>query len=282
MEPDKEKGIMEIVKEIGPILKKHIMWPVRILALLGVLSIFFSSIGFDLWHILNITAPELLISVSLLFFWLSIEIINKVPELIEKSLSKLSSQLSIISTYSKEVNKEIENKIVKHKKVDIFAYTAETLDKYLPEAHAYEGEAKTIRLLTRNWDVEKEYEDKWNKEKTLLDDRERRWDKSGKMEHVSNALNERYRGIANITIEQRFYDEAPLFRCYIFGDEEYKEAYIGFYEWQEKPKRGSPYKGVNQPLFHITNETILGKKMLDIIVSRFNHCYRHSKTSTEL
>jgi len=67
-----------------------------------------------------------------------------------------------------------------------------------------------------------------------------------------------------IKIEQRFYDEAPLFRGYIFGDDkEYREAYIWIFEWKEDSILDSPYVGFGQPLFHITDKTVEGKKMLE-------------------
>lgn len=226
--------------------------------------------------------PELVISVSLLFFWLSIEITNKVPELIKHSLFELVSQFYILLKYSPEIDDKIKDKIKKYEIVDIFAYSAETLPQYLPEPLTFVGKDKKIRLLTRNGYAEEKAQNKWNADKGLLDS-EKKWNKAEKIKKGAAFLNSKFR--LPINIEQKFYDEAPLFRCYLFGNKhikkdteyiEYTEAYVGLYDWQKNPVKGSPYKGIDRPLFHIKNERTVEKQMLDIIVSRFNHCWEYS------
>lgn len=292
MSKDKEKGKSEreendvVLKELfvktGRFLRNHMLWISRILAFLGVLSILLDFIGLNLWKFLGIETPELTISVSLLFFWFSIEVINKVPELIKHSLSELVSQFYILLKYSPEIDDKIKDKIKKYEIVDIFAYSAETLPQYLPQPLTYVGKDKKIRVLARNWYIEEKDQNKWNADKGLLNS-EKKWNKAEKIKNGAAYLNSNFRRL-EINIEQKFYDEAPLFRCYLFGNKhikedteyiEYIEAYVGIYEWQKNPVKGSPYKGIDRPLFHIKNERTVEKQMLDIIVSRFNHCWEY-------
>lgn len=265
-----EKGIEDIAKDLCRILKKHLVWIGRVLGILGVLSIFLHYFRLNLWNFLNIEPPELVISISLLFFWFSIEIINKIPELIEKLLK---AEYKLKNPKFKEVRREIEEKFNNSKKIKIFSYTGETLDDYLSYGFVHDNmlNGLEVQLLCRNRESERIDQEIYNNSNSQVVNRKKRpWNK---VDIIQNRATHFRDLCANtrVKLKQKFYDFPPIYQGYIFDD---KEAYIGEYEWQEDPNEGgSQYKGSGRPLTYYYDETELGKAKIKVLVSRFEHLW---------
>lgn len=265
--------LLDIFKETGIILKKHLVWIGRALAILGFLNIVLHYFKINLWEFLKIETPELIISVSLLFFWFSIETINKIPESIGKLLK---AEYKLKNPKFEEVKKEIKEKFNKSKKIMIFSYTGETLDNLNYDFVNERKDELEVQLLCRNWKLEKKDQEKYNNSNSeVVGGKKKPWDKADMIATQAIKL-QRLCAKTNVKLDQRFYENLPFYHGYIFDN---LEAYIAEYEWQKDPKEGgSQYKGNGRPFTYYSNETELGKEKIKVLTSRFELLWEVGKS----
>ena len=254
------------------------IWVIRCIGIVCLFWIVFGSVlGIDK-YVESFFTIDLLIKLLPIGLWAIIEIVNRVPSTVEKSLT---AEYKLKSVKSKKIKEEIEEKFKNSRKIRVFAYTAETLGDYL-EWHdvRYMDKEVEIQLLCRNWNVERKDQEEYNKKnRQVISGEKRPWYKADVIKAIAYQFKGKFAG-TKVKLNQRFYDFPPFYEGYIFDD---KEAYIGEYEWlKDPPEGGSQYKRYGGPLTYYSDETELGKKRIRVIISRFEHLWENSKTCNQV
>ena len=280
-------------------LKRNHMWIGRSIVILIAIIAFFSPLieilinpfignNFLTSYFSQIDINQVYFTLFFIILWINVEIFNRIPNIIEKNL-KSEYKLKFIE--SPEINKEIEEKFENAKEIKIFAYTNETLLNTLDTDYVRNRNKEVkIKILCRNWESEEKDENIYNEKysKILANSKSesgpRKWTKSEKIPHFAKIFEALSNETKNVTLEQKFYDSLPFFKGYIFDN---KEAYLGEYQWVEKPfnepeKGGSQYKGRGRPMSYYNSDTASGELRVKVILSLFENLWDKSKTFEEI
>jgi hypothetical protein len=161
----------------------------------------------------------------------------------------------------------------------IFGYTSETLSDYINYQDRYEN--FTLRLLLRDWNVEREDEETYN---ASLAPGIRKWLKWENLKLEAHKWSKASDNNFNYNIELRFYTEKPTFKGIIvkFKDS-HVEVYLGLYEYVEHPNGGSQYKGDKGSVVHLSSKSNdLERILLERTTSQFNRIWKDGKTITDV
>ena len=258
----KSKGTIYIIRFIGMVCLFWIIFG-RVLGIDEHLESFFEI---NLIKLLPIT------------IWIIIEIVDRVPSIVEKSLT---AEYKLKSPKSEKIKEEIKERFKNSRKIRIFSYTGETLDDYLGwhDVRDRDKEAE-IQLLCRNWNIERKDQDEHNRNNEgVVSGKKKKWNKAKMIKTKAEEFKEKFAS-TRIKFDQRFYDTPPFYKGYIFND---KELYVGEYEWlKDPPTGGSQYKGSGSPLTYYSDDTELGKNKIMIVLSRFEHLWKNGKTYGEV
>ncbi len=165
-----------------------------------------------------------------------------------------------------------------------FAYTNELLYDYL----GYELEGLEVRILARNWVVERREEELFNEGLRAggtaeAEQTRRLWFKSSEIELRAKEIVEgsRERGRP---INIRFYDAPPLFNgAILISNTDVPSAFIGMSRWEEDPiEGGSPYKLEEWPAIVLDGRDGIQASLIAALESRFEQIWNHSLTYEEV
>lgn len=187
---------------------------------------------------------------------------------------------------SVELSEWIKSAIARHQYKDLlyFAYTNELLYEFL----AYQVSGVDVKILVRNWLVEREEEQRYNQALQPTTQHltgPRPWYKSDLIRARAAELYEAaHLQAPEKSIEMRFYDTPPLFNGAILVSEEGKScAQIGFSKWENPPTTGgSPYKLDEWAAIQLDERDANQAHLLEYIQSRFWENWSRAKTYEQI
>jgi hypothetical protein len=192
-------------------------------------------------------------------------------------------QMSLNDHESKELKEWITNSLrqQKYTKLYYFAYTNERLYDFL----GYQLSGVDVRILARNWVVEREEEQAKNQllfQKVGTGDSQnipKPWLKSDLIKTRAKELMENIQVLGN-SLDIRFYSGPPIFKGAILADEDgNRVANIGLMKWIEQPPEGgSPYKLYEWPSIILNSNHPIQEKFLEFFESRFFENWKYGTT----
>ncbi len=186
-------------------------------------------------------------------------------------LSYNEEQLGPIINHSLKNGKDIE--------VLVFAYTSETLDKFINFKSHYKN--VRIKVLLRNWVSEWKEQKNHNIEIKKSRSTARPWKKVRTIVDKVRFYRDQSNTKMGYVIDTKFFDYPPILKGIIVINNEtrYSEGYIGFFKWIPSLKLielgsngpgGSPYKGYEGSVIHLHNKgNEYEKDLLDRYISQF-------------
>ncbi len=197
-----------------------------------------------------------------------------------KELNGKSQNLATadIISYTKDEFGVILRKLIEEEDVDeirVFAYTAETLRDYIAYSDRYRH--LTIKIIVRDWTIERREEEFCNSERERRDPGIRPWMKWKKMRRLAKEFQDEMESDLTYKIQVRFYRSAPIFKGVIVSNSKLgnMEAFFGLYHWVERPEKGgSIYKGEGASVIHLqSNRGSHEKIFLERIISHFDRIW---------
>lgn len=158
-----------------------------------------------------------------------------------------------------------------------FAYTNELLYQYL----AYELGNVRVKIVARNWTVERIEETEYNNEiiETAKgeDSNPRLWKKSGLIKVRAEETNQAKH--LGRPIDQRFYDQSPLFNgAILINKDGVRKAYMGISGWEiGSASGGSPYKLESWPAIILDGRDHNHAHLINYLESRFHEIWKKGK-----
>jgi hypothetical protein len=161
-----------------------------------------------------------------------------------------------------------------------FAYTNELLYDFL----GYELSGLEVKILARNWVIEREDEERFNKTSQMSEEVRaakinRPWFKSSVIQLRAREIVEGSRDMDK-SIDMRFYDTPPLFNgAILVGDSGASSAFIGISRWEECPEKGgSQYKLEEWPAIVLDGRDHIHTCLIGYLRSRFQQMWKSGLT----
>jgi hypothetical protein len=253
--------------------KRGHVYLIRVVAIIAFIVIVFETF---FKQALSFLSQELILFLMVIAIWLIVEIIDKIPTVLEKEL-QLYCKLK--SNQDETAKDEIQKYFKESEKIQIFGYTGETLKRYLDYELIHNG-GKQIFILRRNWRNEETDETSYNQQiAEEIAKGKRKWEKANIIKTGAEALENECRANQRIRLHQKFYSTPPSIKGYIFDN---KIAYFGTYEYQKNPAGGSKFKGLDTVYIVCTDETVLGSRIIKALSSQFDRIWESSLDLSEV